>query len=207
MELLLTNPTSESAAGTIRFFSNDGSPQSFDFEGGPKTSLDYQLNPGGAVRLTSDGTGQARSGYAVLEGMQPSSQVTAVLLYRLNGTTVSVSPSPASRRQHLFVESNQEEDTGVALANLATHANSVRLILLSEDGAKRDETEITLEPGEHRAQFLAQLFPGLEPPFRGSLQLIGERPFALLGLLQDRTTLGLAALSGGLLAYDPAESP
>lgn len=203
MELLLTNASANEESGRIDFLDPDGFPLPLTFDGLTTASLPYAIPPGGVLKLRTQPGASVRSGYAVLQSATPGSQLTALLVYEINGIATSVPPSAALTRQHVFAEITDTALTAAALANPGQETATIRLLLLSEEGQAVFESELPLMPGEHRARFLNEIFPELAEPFQGSLQVISTDPVIMIGLRQNRDNFSLTTLSGGPFAFEP----
>jgi hypothetical protein len=115
--------------------------------------------------------------FAVDPGRVPP---TAAALFRLtNPEGILVSEAGVGAAQlleqgRIFVQQSSSWNTGLALANPLDRKTSFRLILRNSQGieiARIDRFE--LEPREHQARFVSELFTGLPQDFVGSLTFQG----------------------------------
>jgi len=160
-DIVLTNPSaSEVLTGSVEFRDDDGLEQEFEIVGlGPRSSVDFTIQPLGSVTIRTDGTGELVTGSAVIHaGMEPG----AVVRFRIPeigiagiGTSV-----PA---QALVVPVRKRSDglnSGIAFSNPSEWPVALNLILSDSEGRKiATGDSIVLPAGGHLARFFNELFP------------------------------------------------
>ncbi len=198
---LITNQNADPVEATLRFFQDDGSPWSLTVADVQGTTYQTLIPARGMVRLVTGNQGSTpRSGWATLEaGEDVGAQVFfEILVDDSLVTQAAVESSGPVREAFLFVEEQPGTSTGVAIVNLApagtTRPVRVDLTLREVDGSVRRTTSITLQAGEHVAQFVQSLFSddlsGELGNFRGSLFLRASGPVAVVTLQQTGLVLG-----------------
>ena len=165
--IILTNPGFFPASGTIRFVRSDGTPMIVNFGSNALSVHSFSITPQGVLFLESLSTGSLESGYAIVEsdrglgGVIIFSQydtVTGALL-----TEAAVPPSPKYDNFCIFVQSQGDYSTGIALANTSEDSTDIDLTLRSSSDPLPIELADPLEGGAHRAKLISgegQLFPG-----------------------------------------------
>ncbi len=207
VEILVSNPTDQAESGSISFFGNDGSPLAISMGEEPTSTIDFEIPAGGSYSVRSQGSGDLRTGYAIVRTPSPDSQLSSIVVYRISGLPTSVTASRRASRQHVAVKLDSERNSGVAFVNPYTSANELRVLLLDDEGSLVGETQVQLAGKGQRAAFVNELFPQLQGEFSGSLHVISELEFVMLGLGQDIQNKALTTLTGGPLAFDPNEAP
>ncbi len=203
LEVILTNPTAEVETGSISFKASTGDPLPLVISGSEVASISYSIPPGGVFKVQTDGVGAVvKSGYATVTSDNAESQITGTVIYNFNGMDISVASAPISTEFHVFVEKDELTNSGVAFLNPNDEAISILAILLDETGEVIEKVSVDLSPGQHLAQFVDQLFSGVGPTLRGSLQAFSEGEFCLIGFRQ-RSNGALATLSGSPKAFEP----
>jgi hypothetical protein len=201
--IFLTNPASSgTASGSITFtkdnptFGSAGSAFtsiSFVDENGASAggggTIPFSIAPGETRKYTSDGAGEYAGGFAkvsssaALDGTAIFSQFTAT------GRLVAEAGVPAGAavgRQAIFVDTVGGYNIGVAYANPGTAAATVTLSLMNSSGGLVATSTQTLGPGNHRAAFVSEMFPG-SPPMVGTLQITSATPLVAIALRFDPT--------------------
>lgn len=174
----------------------------------PKSSIDLQINSGGAgLTTTIDASGPTNSGYAALtlnSGSPPYG--TAVFRLKQNGVVVSevgVPPSPPITSARFFVDyrpavstKSGQVDAGAIVVNTGFAAvnqgmGSARLTLRFRDagGNQLAQGAITLPPHAHLAKFIDQLPPDFVLPSGfgstvgfGTMEIASDLPVSILAL-------------------------
>ncbi|MGB7622647.1 MAG: IPT/TIG domain-containing protein, partial [Terriglobia bacterium] len=174
----------------------------------PKSSIDLQINSGGAgLTTTINGSGPTNSGYAALtlnSGSPPYG--TAVFSLKQNGVVVSeagVPPSPPITSARFFVDyrptvstkSDQADasvivvNTGFAAVNQGMGSAHLTLRLRDAGGNQLVQGAIALAPHAHLAKFIDQLAPEFVLPSTfssgtgfGTMEIASDLPVSILAL-------------------------
>ncbi|HSR69699.1 MAG TPA: hypothetical protein VLU25_17335 [Acidobacteriota bacterium] len=204
-EVALTNPGSEAQQGTIFFWDDDGRPLPLAVEGEEVTRWDFQVAAAGAFKLSTDGSGDLKSGYVTITTVDPRSTLSGTIFYSIAGSQLSVPASPLSTEYHVFAERSEDANSGLAFANPLDQPSTLYLSLHDSQGIPQAARELRLEAGAKRARFIDEIFVGyFDSPgqqFEGTVQAISEEPFAMMGLRQ-RQDGSLATLSGAPTAFN-----
>jgi len=199
-ELIITNPGDASQNGTINFFDDSGQPLGVQIGGETVSSWSFSLPPGGLARLKTGANGPVKAGYAEIPFPESEPTVNSALIYNLAGQ-VSVAGSQPSNACHLYVERTSSYNSGIAVVNPGSQALDVDLLLVDQNGIPRAERKLTLAPKAHLAQFVDEMFPGLDSEFFGTLNAVSTAGFSVVGLRQNRADGSLAVLAGGRGAF------
>jgi len=213
--ILLTNPASGTASGTIVFtadsatagivdLSTAGSPLNLSLtdETGAATSgstFNFSIPANGTHRLISAGNGQFQSGFATVTANAGIVSGTAIFSeFDGSGNLIGEAGVPSSgavARQAIFVDTINSFKIGVAYANPGPGAANVRLTLLNSSGAFVVPTPVSqvLGPGNHTAAFTFQMFP-TAPNMAGTMQIISDSPLAAIALRFDPPLLKFTTL-------------
>ncbi len=187
----VTNPAAAGTAvatGTITFTQSNGSPLVIPFGDlngnvvGAGNTVPFQIAGGQTFFFGTTGTPAINTGFATLTSNLP---VQAAALFQeficaspstLEGCTFvgqAVVPGVAPlARQALIVTKNGQSDTGVAIANPNDVAATITLQLLDSNGvASVAPATIVLQPKNHIARFVQELFPSVTGRFFGTMQI------------------------------------
>jgi len=178
-----SNDSIYTSIGTLRFYSNDGSPLTLTIGGKAVTSLPITVEAGKLVKLTTAGTGSVKSGWALLTSDQPLAGTSSFSVSDTKGavfTDVGVEESLLKSEFTLFADTKGNANTGIALVNPDAAANlNLTLELYNPNGTLKKSRSLTLGPRNHLAQFLDELFAGTPgiTDFEGSLLVKGNLHF------------------------------
>ncbi len=197
----LTNST---VTGDIRFRDADGGPLALKVGPGdpvnwkPVTSFDDNLT------ITAGNSVPAVAGYAKIYTTSPVTAVAAFQITGDNGVVISETSvlSTPARHSHAgpvweVVPSGMvgggalapRFQTALALANAAWEKNAVRIEVTGQT-----PVEFELQPGQHKANFIWELFPDLyNQNFRGWLRITSKRPTVAV-LLKTKDGLAVSAV-------------
>ena len=196
---VLVNNSGQPAAGEIHFFGNDGGPLELTVDEVVGSSFPFALNPGQIKRLTTDGVGELKEGWARVRSDQPIVVTSNFGAFREDGsviTDVGVGESELGTEFTIFADTIGSNDTGVAVSNPDDEqALDIEITLRDAAGNDVDQEMLHLEARGHLAAFLGQLFPdvGAINEFEGTVVL-------------RSTTAALAAAESGL-SVDPQGEP
>ncbi|RPI26689.1 MAG: hypothetical protein EHM61_10995 [Acidobacteria bacterium] len=190
--ILLFNNTSKPAQVTVDFLKSDGTPLTVTIGGQTKSSFALSLSPGAVRRLMTDGTGALAAGWAKVTMDQPLSGAAMYHIFNQPGPLVAevgVAPGWSLASPNSPVTSQGKVRTGMALvyaSETATSAGTVNVFLLDTKGVQISQKKITLNPSNHQALFVDELFadvPGIAS-FQGRLRLSASAGTAMLVLRQ-----------------------
>jgi len=201
-EVLLLNPSSIPAAGTISFFNDTGDPLTLNFvsPGTQSSTISYSMPPDGMMKIATTGNGSLRTGYATInvsQGALPAS--SGIFLSNENGLTSQAGVPVVAQTTvaRVFVERSTSplvRDTGVALVNPNTTAATITASLIGVNGELKSTT-IALAPKAHSAKFISELFPDLSRDFQGALSLTSNVPISPLTLRLTQNQRGQSIYS------------
>ena len=200
--IFLTNPASSgTASGTITFSRDGATPEAagtefpiafVDESGVSGTGTITFSIPGGAVRkYTSTGAGAYAGGFATVSSSSAVNGAAIFSQFDSSGRLVAEAGVPAVSavpRQAIFVDTQSGYNIGVAYANPGLSAASVTLSLLNSSAATVASTTAPLGPGNHRAAFTSEMFPGTGQ-LVGTLRIESQAaaPLAAIALRFDPT--------------------
>ncbi len=191
---ILMNDRDSEVQGTLRLFSNDGSPLELRLGGRLDSRFDLRIPARGAIKLQTSLEGTLRDGAAQFDASGPVSG--AAIFQAVSGDRVvseaGVPASPALDRFSIFVDNAGPARTGIALYNPNSEMVMVRGKLRDRQGRVAAELEIArLEANGHRAFFIENALgnvPGIEE-FVGTLEVTVARPVAAIALRFDNEDL------------------
>ncbi len=200
--IFLTNPASSgTASGTVAFTKDNATagaagsdfPIAFVDESGASSTGTITFSiPGGAARkYTSTGAGAYAGGFATVSASSPVNGTAIFSEFDSAGRLIAEAGVPAVSavpRQVIFVDTQGGYNIGVAYANPGTASASVTLSLLNSSAATVASTAAALGPGNHRAAFTSEMFPG-SGALVGTLRIESSTaaPLAAIALRFDPT--------------------
>jgi len=190
--LYLMNTSSTVETGTVRFFSNSGTPVALHLTGDPggaSSSFTYSIPIGGCAVLISDGApSSVNSGSVQVTPSGGTSAPAGAGVFSLapGGTMVAESGIPSATpttRARIYVDTSNGHHTGLAIAapdGTAFHAdlNAYLMDGVTCVGGGR----VDLVGNGHEAKFDYQFIPSLRDNFTGVLDISSTTPFAALTL-------------------------
>jgi PhoPQ-activated pathogenicity-related protein len=189
-EIALVN-TGEDSLVRLEFFDTAGEPMEMELgDLGMESAFEIPLARGRSYSVTTPGTREGlQVGYA---RMSAGSGVGGTALFtRLDAprdlvlTEAGVPATDVITSFSVLVDSMGDKDTGVAMVNPWEEEARVQLRLYDEEFELMATRELVLEPGEHRARFVFELFEHLGEQvgeMRGVLTVRSDRPLAALTL-------------------------
>ncbi len=191
IDVNLTNPSPHIEKGSLLFFDERGNPMSLIVDGVQTSRANFFLPAGGARKFKIGGTDKLQVGYALVVAENAASSLVGNLVFTVNKLfDLSVPDSRPTNSARLFMERNQEVNSGYAVLNRGDHEITISLLVRDQDGVQIGEDSLKLAPGEKVSGFLDNL---LGSQFIGSLEASCASPFYILGLRQ-RPTGSVAAL-------------
>ncbi|HLV01294.1 MAG TPA: SBBP repeat-containing protein, partial [Acidobacteriota bacterium] len=183
----------------IEFFDSHGAPLELTLgDLGSGAVFEIHLASGESFSIQTPGEGPVKVGYA---RVMTSDRVggTAIFarsdaLVRRNLYEAGVPASTARSMFSFFLDSLGTRDTGVAIVNPPDllpgqdGLAQITLQLSDQDGNPLDNTVLELEPGEHRAAFVAELFSDIAlqaSEMRGLVTAVSDRPVVAVTLRQS----------------------
>lgn len=177
-KVLLVNPTETALSGTIDFIDDAGHSVSSDgYTVAPRAAGSFQAGSDspdirkGSVRVTS-------------QGDTPVPTPLVVFAYAPTGITVTESGVAAMEGTDFasYVEATGADGTtggdvlnsGIAIANTTDQSETIDIKLATANGSLLQTTTVVLAPHAQTAKFLTELFPSLQLPFTGVVN-ISER--------------------------------
>jgi hypothetical protein len=199
--IFLTNPASAgTASGTITFTRDNSnaaaagsifSTITFVDENGASAggggTITFDIPAGATRKYTSDGAGVYAGGFATVTSSAPINGTAIFSQFDTSGRLVAEAGVPAGNavpRQAIFVDTVGAYNIGVAYANPGSAAASVTLSLLNSTAATVATTTQTLGPGNHRAAFTSEMFPGT-PQLVGTMQISSPSGLSAIALRFD----------------------
>jgi hypothetical protein len=183
---------------TVRFLDQQGAPMPLLVDGTDRSTLEFELwNEQSRRFVLGAGEGRLRVGYACIESAYPVGGNVTLRTLNREGRLLheaAVPASPGRTIQYFPVERDVARglETGIALVNLSEVKQRPSFSLLQADGPPftGSGSFFQLEPGEHRAFFLAERYESLPGSFRGGLMITCKGALAAAAI---RTIDGLAA--------------
>ncbi len=192
--ITLANLSSVVNSGSLEFLDESGQPLALEVVGltDPVSSVNFSLQPNGTVKVQTAGNSlDLSSGWARVTGIRP---LTATSVFQYSDDQVilfeaGVGDSPATGAANLFVtrigpSAASQISTGLALVNPSDETATVAIQFRRRlPSSATFDTERTLEPGQHIAEFVEELFPGdTDSEAEGYLILRSDIPIALTAL-------------------------
>ena len=200
-EIVLTNPGSEVIHGTVYFLDSSGGPLEIPLGSTPVSQWEFTLPAGGSVRATSGSTGSLAVGYAEVKLDRLGSHVSGMVVYRLGEHEISVPAASLVTEGHIFVDQGPGLDAGLAVANSSSETLHLRLLLLDSAGQQLASDDLEVGPLGKFANLVPELLDGSPSQFTGTLHLVGDRGFTMIGLRQ-RQSGALSTLSSSDRAFE-----
>ncbi len=206
--ILVANLTDTTATGQLLLFGDDGQPLELSLNGQTGSEFDLTVPPNSvrAFRTGADSTPPV-AGYASVVTNVPTSGVGIFQIVNADGSIVSEAGVESTAARHRVLSTVTRDgaiglDSGVAVANVGERAATAVAQLLDTNGdtVANNTNFFALGPGEHRAAFLGDIFPGLPADFEGTLLIISDTPLAVVAL---RTVQGLVQSSLPSASLEP----
>ena len=196
---------------TLLFFQQNGSPWTVATNQGTGSQIPLNLGPRQTIRIETLGTSSLRAGYAIVRDLENTTTfpddydvgISVFFEIARGGAVIDTISVPVGQPTSYWTfpvqtEISQSLVTGLAIVNLASTSNSVKLDLYQagpspSSGATFYGTyTLPLNANAQRAVYLNELFPSLSS-FRGSLEAesLDQEPVAVVALLQTPTPTGL----------------
>ena len=191
--LILMNTSNALETGSVRLYSDDGSPLSTYMTGGSAadSSFSYSIAPGGFLRLETDGSPpNVNAGWAQLTPDAGMSAPVSAAIFSLtqHGTLVTESGIPAitsTTHARIYVDKSGGHDTGLAVTNPGGSSIRITAAAYQTDGvtpAGNGPGTVDLVSSGHAAKFVGQFIAGLPDGFTGVLDLVSASSFNVITL-------------------------
>ncbi len=191
---IVSNPAGVPAKGQISFFDNDGQPIVLSLDGSSASAFDLSLDPLESKLLSMDDLpSSVMLGYAIVSANTPLDSLAIFSVYDSSGLELSNADVEATTGVFSAVASAQKVtngrlDSGLAIVNTSQKEATIEL---KGNGIW---AWLTLGPGKHAAQFLAELFPELlDQDYQGTLHIVSDQPLAVV-VLRTRAGLPVSAV-------------
>ena len=116
-----------------------------------------------------------------------NSEDTYLTSFELSGTPLKQFVFP------LMTEDSQYQ-TAIAILNANDITATARIELWSPDGSIEHAAVLTVQPHTRIAQYLSDLFPGMQPRVSGNIRVGSDQPLYGVGLINDRELHFLASM-------------
>jgi hypothetical protein len=206
-ELYFTNQGASAASGIqVNFFDESGSSLYVTSNLGSKMSTySFNLAKGATQVISMTPASTAVSGYAEIiypSGVNVSG--TEVYRYKPAGTVLAEVGVPQqyglanNYSIHVEVSKSNGLNTAIGLVNAAilNYDQTVILTLIKPNGQIQATAKKFLAKGQHSAEYIDSLFPGLEE-FSGSMNISCPAGISVLALRQDNEAFGAIAVDYG----------
>ncbi len=195
--IILVN-TGAAAPVRLEFFNSAGAPMEVELPGlGTASQFEFELQRGAAFSARTPGTGPLRVGYARLtteNGVGGTAVFTRI--HAPTGTVLYEAGVPASRSLtsfSLFLDAGGPLNTGLAVVNppgtpASPGAEANVLLRLHDLGFNEiATTNVPLEEGRHRPQFINEFFRDVPQArqMQGTVVVESDRPIAAVTLRQN----------------------
>ncbi len=182
-ELFLHNVGDQQVKGSLHFRTPQGKPLPI---GGANAAgvLDFSMAPGGVFFIETSDAGDLTAGYALVVSESTSDQFQGSVIFSFAGSQVTIPAQPVGLKFRAVIENAPDERSAVAVVNLEAEPASISLQVLDSTGLSRFAESIELGAGEQSAQFLEEIFAGLDAPLVGSLLLSADSCFSAMTVRQ-----------------------
>jgi len=189
--LILLNTSDSPESGTIQFRSNGGGPLGVSFEDnqGEYSQSQYEIDPGGVFRLTTDETmPETKTGWikVIPDSGQQAPVGAGVFTLTREGVMIAQSGVPATlptTRAMIYVDNANGHDTGLAIVNPEDAPSQINVKTFLSDGTTEVPTatdKIDLNPNGQDSSFASQIIGATAVGFKGVFELTSTSDFAAL---------------------------
>ncbi|MBI3939284.1 MAG: hypothetical protein HY315_00480 [Acidobacteria bacterium] len=190
-QFILLNPTETAVTGKLLFRGQEGQPLALSIGGVAASTLAFSLPPKGAQLIETQDTQDLKIGSATVEVTPGSFAPVASAVLRIFANNVLITEAGVAAAEltssgRLLVEAKKMRNTGFAVTNPSvTDPLLLNVSLRNIDGlATGLSTVLEIPPGGQIAKFAKDLFPSVQVPFVGVLDLSGSSNFAATALRQ-----------------------
>jgi hypothetical protein len=182
---LLNNPVipTDSAAApqqAVAAVSNGGS------------TFDFSIPAGGTARFEATAAGDTTAGYAKIAGSVP---VNGTALFKTVSNNViqseaGVGLSKKTKSFFVYIDNLHSAISGYAVANSGAVPANLTMTLRDAGGVQKDQKNLALDAGKHKAEFAYQRFANTAPAgFEGSIEFSSDQPVAGIALRYDNDAI------------------
>ncbi|MBI4446271.1 MAG: matrixin family metalloprotease [Acidobacteria bacterium] len=196
-QFVLINPTSSIITGAIGFFAQDGNPLPVTIGNSTGPVFSYSIPAGGVWIMETSGTGSIKVGSLVIDPTDGHATPVATAVFRLrkDGVLISeagVGSSTITTRARVSVHLNDYRNVGIAVDNPWAGLDLALTFTLRNSAGEVQGNPVTqsLPPAGQLARFVTDLFPSLQLPFEGVLDVSGSLGFAGMTLRQATNERG-----------------
>jgi sugar lactone lactonase YvrE len=170
----------------VELFTPNGAPLPLSTNLGRDSVFTFDIEKSGQTSLRTLGEGNSiQVGWAKINASRPVGATEIFHLFGADGyllSTAGVLPADPTTTATIIVSNSSSgpvKGTGVALTNVGSSRNNVRLRALNRDGVLVASSGLSLDPGHQLAMFAYQ-FSGMEnlTDFEGTLEISGSSPFS-----------------------------
>ncbi len=198
-ELVNNSPTL--AQGDLVLFDDNGDPLVVGTTQGVGSQFHFSIPARAKAEIETDGSGPVKGGWAVAD-FNHGVVGSAVFSFSTNqGRMVTVGVLGTFAFGSFLAPA--EARTGVALTNIYDSSNHLELRAFDTAGNLVSSASLTLNPGQHVAMIVKDLFPGLSSSFVGSIKIRSTNSFlSALAIGFVSNALFDAGYSISAIAYD-----
>ncbi len=181
--LLITNLSDSTAIGSLEFFRSDGTAETVEVNGIVSDQFDLEIPSYSAATFsTPAGFGSLVAGYARISSSVPIEATGIFRTVDTSGGIISEAGLSLEEGAYSYVGGVKQDiagglKSGIAVVNISGEAINASIKLYDEDGdlAATNVELLQLEPGEHRAVYLSEMFPQLAgQDVSGSLRIVSS---------------------------------
>ncbi len=186
--VVVSNLTNSTAIGDFDFFDEEGQPMQLLVNGTMGSSFDFDIAGFSGNSFVTSGTSPTvKVGWAKISSNVPVGGTAVFGILGADGsveTEAGVGTSAGSSYSIGAVQKTIEGsfDSGIAVVNISNQVATARIDAIDQDGdlvAINDQLLRNLQPGEHVARFLSQIFEDLaDQDFDGTIRITGNVPLA-----------------------------
>jgi hypothetical protein len=186
--IVVSNLTNSTAIGELAFFDEQGQPMQLLVNGTMGSAFDFSIESFSGRSFATSATSQpVKVGWAKISSNVPVGGTAVFGILGGDGsveTEAGVGTSEGSSYSIGAVQKSLEGnfDSGIAVVNISDQVATARIDALDQNGdlvAVNSQLLGDLQPGEHVARFLSQIFEDLaDQDFDGTIRITGNAPLA-----------------------------
>jgi len=140
----------------------------------------------------------ARNAQGWLEVLSSADRLVGTITYNNSAdtylTSFELSGTPLTRFVFPLTTEDTEYQTAIAILNANDVTATVTAELWNPNGSIDRTAVLTLLPHTRTAQYLSDLFPGMQPRLSGNIRVRSDQPVHAIGLINDRDLNFIAAV-------------
>lgn len=193
--IVVSNLTNSTARGAVGFFASDGTPLMLPSGGNMRSNLQFAIPPFGSVTFETDGTSDPVAvGYGRIVSESPVEGTSIFRVIQDDGSIETEAGVGSTGSRFTVVGAVQKEvdgdfDSGIAVVNASDQTADAEIFAIDSNGTvvAVNEDILDLDPGEHIARFLGQIFDQLAgQDFTGTISIRSDAPLAAVVLRTGR---------------------